>query len=256
MRSVRVIAAVLIALVCASVLPLSLMAEEAVPHGVEDQVERALDRGDLRFRRPALPRCEPGEPLEDFEIEGTGERVWREKASGAVRRYMNPKALEKSQGEALGEGNLLSIADSAAGRILGTARVAGMKRSSQLRDDGLHQTCVVTYREYVSGIPTFNEVILEYTRGGRLIGYTTQDDVIEVSLEPSISRVKATAIAAEANDLPRWSGESASLTLLRVATGEQRLCWEVELRTGDEQFGSSSMAIVDAHSGEVVGCSY
>lgn len=225
---------------------------EAASPPLETQAKRLSGRADVRITRPVRGSFDPMEPFEDFEDSSQGDVFWVEKATGRVRRYFNPKSLQNN-GVRVGQSLIEQRADLKLNEVYDATRIGRLRRETrELRGEN-HKGYTVRYTEFVGDVETFNYADMTFAPDGELVDLLIQDYPVTVSLEASIGRNQAIQTAARALKMERRSSEEAHLIVTRdPTTGAQRLCWAVDLSTGDAEFGSKGFSAVDATDGTVV----
>ncbi len=193
------------------------------------------------------------EPMIEAVDESSGDEYWIERRSGQIWRYRNDAATDLDGRVDVGEARVLGQARRYFRRAVDSKRRASMVETVERVDRGESGNhYAIVYREHLDGIPTFNTLDMEFLPDGTLWRLIVQDEDVDVSMHPSISESQAIETLARESGLQRWADEDVQLVVERDPSGEQHLCWEVELITGDDAFGSMTQGFVDAHSGRLL----
>jgi len=132
---------------------------------------------------------------------------------------------------------------------------ASMQRTIELRDYGERSLYLVRYDEWSGGVRTFNYLYLTFGEDGQLLDCSMQEQDVAVPLVPKLTESEAIALTAKRFELEAWSTTTTELRLIIDGDGAQRLCWSVELQTGDDAFGATFYCLLDAKDGTEIQCS-
>lgn len=221
-------------------------------------------------RLPSIP-ASPGlaskaRDIVEFEDKSTGDVITVDAVTGLVHAYSSSAATQRLYNQS--DGTEMR-GDAAVEEARAWVRRAGPRRdvdsmlvSTELRpfhinDDGsMLMERVVEFRGRLRGVPTFdrvrvtmNPVTLEVVS----LHQDWHDGFDGMNTTPALSEEEAIARVAAEYSMPVRSSERAELAIERhPATWEPVLVWNVEISTGDEEFGASAFALVDACSGELL----
>lgn len=190
-----------------------------------------------------------GEPFEGFSDAQRSREFWVEKKTGKVRRYSNRDAYPFSAKD-IGEAAIAAAADQEFSNAYATKR--SMKRTVSRKEGGDELSYQVDYREFVGDVATFNYASMIFSPDGTLASCMVQDYDVQVGTSPSLSMAEAVRIVADKAGMQQRSSQQADLVIRRFADGSQRLCWRVQLRTGDESYGMGVEGLIDAQDGKVL----
>lgn len=217
-----------------------------------DEASRFHGGRPVKLAVPSRQRFSDQDPLEDLVDPETGDEFWVDKRRGKITYFSSPRAYEPTRTTPWTDAEIDVVADDLVRAVYDRARLSKMQKVVRRVRAGEESETVVEYSESISGVRTFNSVRVSLDDAGRVRYCNVVDEDVVVNLNPRISRQEALTIAVAESAFPRHSGESAVLQVIMLPTGEQRLVWDTDVRTGDSAFGCSFMAYVDAQSGQVL----
>ncbi|HEY3317819.1 MAG TPA: hypothetical protein VGK50_05310 [Coriobacteriia bacterium] len=118
-----------------------------------------------------------------------------------------------------------------------------------------HFDVTVEFREKYKGVDSPNFVLLNIDPASGRVGIASHDDgpVDLRTVTPVVTSSSAAATAAKKAEMPIFKVRRCDLRIIRnPRDASVSLVWDVEVFTGDEGFGASASASVDAVSGDVV----
>lgn len=227
-------------------------AGSGAPASAAAQVERVTGKSPAKLVPQMESNLASSDALMTFVNPADASEFWFERKTGRLRYYSNTKAYGRGTVADKGADWIIAAAERQVRRAYDPERLKHMTRTIEREVHGDEVDYVVSYQETVDGVPTFNTVRMIFMTDGVLANYLVDDCDVEVSLEPDLAQEDAVVIAGRQSEFQRWSSECAELRAIRTDEGAQYLVWEVELRTGDCNFGATSWSLIDAHTGAVI----
>ena len=184
----------------------------------------------------------------------TGDVFWFRGDGSEIIYHRNKEGWNGGAGPRKSRAELETLASESARRICPALFSGKVTRSLDEADVEDGNVVAVEYRAYSSeGVRIgFARVELNAVTGA-LRTYNSDGPVsVTVSLDSKVREGEAVSMAAETLGMPIHVLEEAELAIFRPIDAEQRLVWNVRLRTGDEEVGALGFVTIDAHTGEVV----